>query len=87
MSYSTEMPDLKPCPFCGGDAYMELVERGSGLEHLAIFVRHSVRCPIYDKNKIVYGYINFEHESDHGRIALSSLERSFAKQWNRRACK
>lgn len=80
--------ELKPCPFCGGAARMELTKkfRGSGgFQGLVIFVEHKPHCIIHEQDEFCYGFINFDTESEIGKAALEGLEIRFAKQWNRRA--
>lgn len=70
---------LKPCPFCGGEAYIMLVEKKSGVDFGATFEVGCNRCEC-----------SFREESrwhiDYGRLRtdkdgyMDCLER-----WNRRA--
>lgn len=74
---------LKPCPFCGGSAQMK-IDR-SGMKSLVINVEHESSCVISDYDRILYGFIMFDYESETGKYAVESMKRDFAKQWNKRA--
>ena len=82
------MVELKPCPFCGGEARMECTSRyrgSGGFRSLALFVDHDQSCIISGEREIIYGHIGFDHTSDVGRSVLDSMMERFAEQWNRRA--
>lgn len=56
-----------------------------GFQGLVIFVEHERDCIIHGQGEFLYGFINFDTNSEVGKIALRSLEEDFARQWNRRA--
>lgn len=78
-----ERIELKPCPFCGGLAKMKIDH--SGMKSLVINVEHESSCVISDYDRILYGFIMFDYESEPGKYAVESMKRDFAKQWNTRA--
>ena len=78
--------ELRPCPFCGGKAIMLVHELGiGGLRTLRIEVSHDEECIIRNRDRFVYGFLNFDLDSESGKSALHEMESDFAKLWNRRA--
>ena len=82
------MTELKPCPFCGGEAHMECTNRyygSGGFNALVLFVDHDKSCIIRNTNEIRYAQIGFDAESYVGKSVLDGMMERFAEQWNRRA--
>jgi hypothetical protein len=77
---------LKPCPFCGGEARMEVTDDFSGSgghTALVMFVDHDKRCMAMSVNQIIYGYIAYDPFAH--PEAIDVLANDFAERWNRRA--
>lgn len=77
--------DLKPCPFCGGEARMEVTSDfygSGGCTALVMFVKHDRTCIMRRMNEINYGYIGFNPDI-HQEI-INRLAHDFACRWNRR---
>lgn len=77
---------LKPCPFCGGEARMEVTDDfdgSGGQDALVIFVDHDKGCiASHRMDTINYGYITFDPLAHHEVIDV--LARDLACRWNRR---
>ncbi len=67
------MTELKPCPFCGGEAELAW----DFMDRLEIRVSHGSGCPIAGMRIIPYCYSTVGH--------LGFMERDAASYWNRRA--
>lgn len=74
---------LKTCPFCGGEARMEVTKKFGGFTALGLFVNHDESCPIKNIDVFNCGYIQFDHKRH--PWALDGIAQNFAQKWNRRA--
>ena len=71
------MPDLKPCPFCGGEAYLEKSHRAfiAGATSKVSFVR----CKKCNARSGRFEISSFGHSSYSARSEQKAIE-----AWNRR---
>lgn len=72
------MTELKPCPACGGEAYLE--EDTDGSIHLKVI--HIDTCPMcIDSASTIWSYWFYEESFD---LEKGSVEEQVAEWWNRR---
>lgn len=79
--------ELKPCPFCGGDARMRVSkdhEGSGGFYALGLFVDHDEKCFIGRKTSFFNcGFIEFDFRSHPDLVEY--IASGPAERWNRRA--
>ena len=64
---------LKPCPFCGGEAYFRKPQKEKGGAFVSVGVECK-KCGAYPYSTLCYEF-----------LSESELQEAAAKSWNRRA--
>ena len=72
-------PELKPCPFCGGEVRFDVRP-----ERLAIEIKHNSNCINNAVTGHIYGYYNFNITADEYKPILEDHKEKLAERWNKR---
>lgn len=72
-------PQLKPCPFCGGEARFDVK-----WNYLAIKIYHKEWCIDSKVTGHAYGYYQYDITAEENKIILELHKEALAKRWNRR---
>lgn len=72
--------ELKPCPFCGGEAKIELVEVDSPVTFFDLYY-----CVVCTKHPFSYGYARISRLPEFCPDEVKAAKKKLADQWNRRA--